>query len=289
MKSMTGYGNSEIETNLGKIIVEAKSENYRFLDINMQLPESVLSIEPELIEIIKQYVTRGKLRIVLISEELRRRTPVMNIKLAKDSFRMLQKLKKELPIQDKTRLEHVLLLKEFFSYESKPTLNKVYFNKIKIALRSAMAKLDEARTSEGKKIEKDLRNRIQKLERISKQVNEKRSGFKKTFSESIKGRIGKLLDDKQLDESRLNQEIALIAERTDITEEIVRLKAHITKFNQTIKKNHSIGRECDFLLQEMNREAGTISAKSKDASISHLIIDFRSEIEKMREQVQNIE
>jgi len=214
---------------------------------------------------------------------------VMNIKLAKDSFRMLQKLKKELPIQDKTRLEHVLLLKEFFSYESKPTLNKVYFNKIKIALRSAMAKLDEARTSEGKKIEKDLRNRIQKLERISKQVNEKRSGFKKTFSESIKGRIGKLLDDKQLDESRLNQEIALIAERTDITEEIVRLKAHITKFNQTIKKNHSIGRECDFLLQEMNREAGTISAKSKDASISHLIIDFRSEIEKMREQVQNIE
>jgi uncharacterized protein (TIGR00255 family) len=286
---MTGYGNSEIETNLGKIIVEAKSENYRFLDINMQLPESVLSIEPELIEIIKQYVTRGKLRIVLISEELRRRTPVMNIKLAKDSFRMLQKLKKELPIQDKTRLEHVLLLKEFFSYESKPTLNKVYFNKIKIALRSAMAKLDEARTSEGEKIEKDLRNRIQKLERISKQVNEKRSGFKKTFSESIKGRIGKLLDDKQLDESRLNQEIALIAERTDITEEIVRLKAHITKFNQTIKKNHSIGRECDFLLQEMNREAGTISAKSKDASISHLIIDFRSEIEKMREQVQNIE
>lgn len=289
MKSMTGYGNSEIETRLGKIIVEAKSENYRFLDINMQLPESILSIEPELIEIIKQSVTRGKVRVVLISEELRRRTPVMNLKLAKESFRMLQKLKKELPIQDKTRLEHVLLLKEFFSYESKPTLSKVYFNKIKTALRNAMAKLDEARTSEGKKIERDLRNRIQKLERIARQVNEKRSGFKKTFSESIKTRIGKLLDDKQLDESRLNQEIALIAERTDITEEIVRLKAHISKFNQTIKKNHSIGRECDFLLQEMNREAGTVSAKSKDAAISHLIIDFRSEIEKMREQVQNIE
>ena len=289
MKSMTGYGNSEIETKLGKIIVEAKSENYRFLDINMQLPESILSIEPELIEIIKQSVTRGKVRVVLISEELRRRTPVMNLKLAKESFRMLQKLKKELPIQDKTRLEHVLLLKEFFSYESKPTLSKVYFNKIKTALRNAMAKLDEARTSEGKKIERDLRNRIQKLERIARQVNEKRSGFKKTFSESIKSRIGKLLDDKQLDESRLNQEIALIAERTDITEEIVRLKAHISKFNQTIKKNHSIGRECDFLLQEMNREAGTVSAKSKDAAISHLIIDFRSEIEKMREQVQNIE
>lgn len=289
MKSMTGYGNSEIDTNLGKIIVEAKSENYRFLDINMQLPESVLSIEPELIEIIKQYVTRGKIRIVLISEELRRRTPVINIKLAKDSFRMLQKLKKELPVRDETRLAHVLLLKEFFSYESKPNLSKVYLKKIKTALRNAMAKLDEARDSEGKKIEKDLRNRMQKLERIAKQVNKKRSGFKKTFSENIKSRIAKLLDDKQLDESRLSQEIALIAERTDITEEIVRLKAHIGKFNQTIKKNHSIGRECDFLLQEMNREAGTISAKSKDASISHLIIDFRSEIEKMREQVQNIE
>jgi uncharacterized protein (TIGR00255 family) len=289
MKSMTGYGNSEIETNLGKIIVEAKSENYRFLDINMQLPESVLYIEPDLIEIIKQYVTRGKVRIVFISEELKRKTPVMNIELAKDSFRMLEKLKKQLLIQDKTRLEHVLLLKEFFSYESKPTLNKVYLNKIKTALRNAMRKLDEARTSEGKKIEKDLRSRIQKLEKIMKQVSAKRSSFKKTFSENIKSRISKLLDDKQLDESRLNQEIALMAERTDITEEIIRLKAHISKLNETIKKNHSIGRECDFLLQEMNREAGTISAKSKDASISHLIIDFRSEIEKMREQVQNIE
>lgn len=289
MKSMTGYGNSEVETNLGKIIVEAKSENYRFLDINMQLPESLLSIEPDLIEIIKQYVSRGKVRLVFVSEELRRRTPVMNIELAKDSFRMLEKLKKELLIQDKTRLEHVLLLKEFFSYESKPALNKVYLNKIKTALGNAMRRLDSARISEGTKIEKDLRSRIQKLEKIMKRVSAKRSGFKKTFSENVKSRISKLLDDKQLDESRLNQEIALMAERTDITEEIIRLKAHISKLNETIKKNHSIGRECDFLLQEMNREAGTISAKSKDASISHLIIDFRSEIEKMREQVQNIE
>lgn len=289
MKSMTGYGNSEVETNLGKITIEAKSENYRFLDINMQLPEPVLSIEPDLIEIIKKYVTRGKVRILFISEELKRRTPVMNIDLARDSFRMLEKLKTELSIQDKTRLEHVLLLKEFFSYESKSTLNKVYLNKIKNALGNAMRRLDEARISEGKKIEKDLRLRIQKLEKITKQVNAKRSSFKKTFSETIKSRIGKLLDDKQLDENRLNQEIALMAERTDITEEIIRLKAHISRFNETIKRNQSIGRECDFLLQEMNREAGTISAKSKDASISHLIIDFRSEIEKMREQVQNIE
>ncbi|MBI4229073.1 MAG: YicC family protein [Deltaproteobacteria bacterium] len=289
MKSMTGYGNSEIETNLGKIIVEAKSENYRFLDINMQLPESVLSVEPDLIEIIKQYVIRGKVRILFISEEFKRRTPVMNIELAKDSFRKLEKLKKELVIQDKTRLEHVLLIKEFFSYESKPTLSKVYLYKMKTALRNTMRNLDEARISEGKKIERDLKSRIRKLEKIMKQVNAKRSDFKKTFSENIKSRINKLLDDKQLDESRLNQEVAMMAERTDITEEIIRLKAHISKLNETIKKNHSIGRECDFLLQEMNREAGTISAKSKDASISHLIIDFRSEIEKMREQVQNIE
>lgn len=289
MKSMTGYGNSEVETNLGKIIIEAKSENYRFLDINMQLPESVVSVEPDLTEIIKQYVIRGKVRVLFISEELKRRTPVMNIELAKDSFQKLKKLKKELAIQDKTRLEHVLLIKEFFSYESKPTLSKIYLNKIKAALRTAMRNLDEARTSEGKKIEKDLKSRIRKLETIIKHVNAKRSNFKKTFSENIKSRISKLLDDKQLDESRLNQEIAIMAERTDITEEIIRLKAHISKLNETIKKNHSIGRECDFLLQEMNREAGTISAKSKDASISHLIIDFRSEIEKMREQVQNIE
>jgi uncharacterized protein (TIGR00255 family) len=176
-------------------------------------------------------------------------------------------------IRDKTRLEHVLLIKEFFSHESKPTLSKVYLNRIKTALSNAMRNLDEARISEGKKIERDLKSRIQKLEKIMKQVNTKRSNFKKTFSENLKSRISKLLDDKQLDESRLNQEIAIMAERTDITEEIIRLKAHISKLNETIKKNHSIGRECDFLLQEMNREQA-LSLLNQRSSISHLIIDF---------------
>ena len=289
MKSMTGYGKSEIETKHGKLTVETRSENHRFLDIKFQLPESTLSIENQLSEAVKNLILRGKIRVTVSLEGTNNNSFTMNMDLAKQSKKNIDKLKKELGIKEETRLEHFLMIKEIFSAEPKQTLsNKETADIIKTVLQ-AIKKLDDARSAEGKKLERDIQQRLKIIEKLTAKIKSKRKDFIKNTSLKLKERIEKILEDVKIDEERLYQETAFLAERSDITEELVRLKAHISKFRETTRKKGSIGKELDFLLQEMNREAGTISAKSKDAEISHFIIDLRSEMEKIREQVQNIE
>lgn len=289
MKSMTGFGKSEEESSIGKIVVEARSENHRFLDINFQIPDAISPIEPSLNEIVKTTLIRGKVRVLVVLEGLKNRQSTIDIELAKESRKMLEKLKMELGIEEPTKLEHFLMIKELFSSEVKPTVSPKEYPRVKRALVDAIEKLDETRLSEGKKLEKDLKQRIGKVDRLIVQIRDKRKDSAKELSDKLKERITKLLNDTQIDENRMHQEIAFLVDRSDITEEIVRIKAHIGKFKETINGKGSIGRELDFLLQEMNREAGTTAAKSKDAGTSHVIIELRSEIEKMREQVQNIE
>ncbi|MCK5391590.1 MAG: YicC family protein [Deltaproteobacteria bacterium] len=289
MKSMTGYGKSESETKYGKLIVETRSENHRFLDIKFQLPESTLSIENPLSEAVKNLILRGKIRVSISFEDTKNNSFVLNVDLAKKSKKNIDKLKKELGIKEEVRLEHFLMIKEIFSTEAKHTLSRNDTSDIMRTVLQAIKKLDEARTSEGRKLEKDIRNRLQIIEKLTTRIKSKRKGFIKNTSLKLQERIQKILENTKIDEERLYQETAFLAERSDITEELVRLKAHIDKFREISRKKGSIGKELDFLLQEMNREAGTISAKSKDAEISHFIIDLRSEMEKIREQVQNIE
>lgn len=286
---MTGFGRGEAETNTGKIVVEARAENHRFLEINFQLPEAIFAVEPALSQIAKKVMLRGKVRITVGAEGLKNKSSTINIELAKESHKALEKLKKEIGIKGKTKLEHLLMIKEFFSSEEKTKLGKEHYPKIEEAMSEAIKNLDEMRKSEGEKLEKDLKLRIQKAENMIERIESKREGFIRDFSTKLRERMIEILENIQIDETRLYQEAAFLAERSDITEEIVRLKAHINKFKGTINKNGSIGRELDFLLQEMNRESGTVSAKSKDAEVSHLVLELRSEMERMREQVQNIE
>jgi len=289
MKSMTGYGKSEIKTKYGKLVVETRSENHRFLDIKFQLPESTLSIENQLSEAVKNLILRGKVRVTVTLESLRSNSFLLNIDLAKKTKTNIDQLKKELGIKEETRLEHFLMIREIFTGETKQTLSKNETAEITKTVLEAIKKLDQSRASEGKKLEKDIKLRLKMIEKLTATIKSKRKDFIKNTSVKLKERIEKLLEDTKIDEERLYQETAYLAERSDITEELVRLQAHISKFRETSNKKGSIGKELDFLLQEMNREAGTISAKSKDAEISHCIIDLRSEMEKIREQVQNIE
>jgi len=286
---MTGFGRGEAETDLGRIVVEARAENHRFLDINFQLSEGICAVEPVLSQIAKKTILRGKVRITIAAEGLKNNPSTINIELAKESRKTLEKLKKELGIKERTKLEHILMIKEFFSSEEKAQLGKEHHPKIEEATREAIKNLDNMRRSEGRKLEKDLKLRIQKAENLIERIESKREDFIRDFSAKLRERMKEILEDIQIDETRLYQEAAFLAERSDITEEIVRLKAHVSKFKDTMSKGGSIGRELDFLLQEMNRESGTISAKSKDAEVSHLILELRSEMERIREQVQNIE
>jgi uncharacterized protein (TIGR00255 family) len=289
MKSMTGFGKSEAETTFGRVVVEARSENHRFLDVKLQLPESLLSIETELNESVKKFLQRGKVRVSVSLEGIKNNTPVLNLELAKQYGKNLDILRKEIDINEEIRIEHFLMIKDIFTSETQGSLTKNQIAELEAVLRDALAKLADTRKSEGKKLEKDLRARIRNIEKLSKEITAKRKDFMKATSAKLQERISKVLADVQIDEARLFQETAYLTERSDITEELVRLKAHVGKFRETIRKEGSIGKELDFLVQEMNREAGTISAKAKDAEISHLTIELRSELERIREQIQNIE
>lgn len=286
---MTGFGKSEGETRYGRVIAEARSENHRFLDIKFMLPDSISQIEPELAETVKKLILRGKLRITLSIEGTKAAAPVLNIDLARQLRKSIESLKKEMGIKEELRIEHFLMTKDIFTTKTADHLMEGDIKDIERVLSKAIQKLDEARKSEGKKLEKDFRERLDKIDGLTRSISAKRKDFMETSSLKLRERVSKILEDNQIDEARLYQEAAFLTERSDITEELVRLKAHIGKFRETLRNKGSIGKELDFLLQEMNREAGTIAAKAKDAEISHSTIELRSELEKIREQLQNIE
>lgn len=289
MKSMTGFGESSVETEIGKVMIELKSENHRFLDIKVQSPDYLNGIENLVADEIKKNIKRGKLRLKISIQENRKEKNMIWTNNLKNTFDSLKKIKNELGIEDEVKIEHLLMLKEIFEEESSFEISNETLKKLKLALNNALSKFDKVRAIEGKKLRKDILSRMKNLKAILKNIKNKRKNFSKESMEKVKDRIELLVKDKEIDQSRLIQEVAFLTERSEITEELVRLDAHISKFEANTKKTKSIGKELDFLIQEMNRESGTISAKCKDAEISHLTIELRSELEKIREQIQNIE
>ena len=288
MISMTGFGRTELQTSLGTVAIEARSENHRYLDVTTQLPDILSEIENDIQEIVKKHISRGKFRIY-ISAKLNNKSSHLDYSLAKDSLNNLEKLKKDLKLNGDTKLEHLLMLKDLFTTESKEELTKADINKVLNSLKSVIKKVHDARKAEGKYLKSELLKRINKIEKLLAKIKTRRKNYPKETKEKLKERVNLLLEDSQIENSRLVQEIAILAEKSDFTEETVRLNAHIKRFKDTMNKNTPVGRELDFLIQEMNREAGTISAKSKDAKISHFIIELRSDLEKIRELIQNVE
>ena len=289
MKSMTGFASSTSTYNEGKITIEARSENHRFLDVKFQIPEQLNSLETEFMEIAKKQISRGKVKLSINIEDTNNRIIKFNNEAGKKYLSSLKKFMREIGINDDINLNHILMFKELYNGETRKTISKTTLGNIKKVLNETLKKLDRSRAVEGKKLSTDLLKRINKCKRIVTSIRKKRRGFAKESSKKLKERIESLLDDLNIDEARLYQEVAILSERSDITEELVRLDAHFEKFIETTNNKLPVGKELDFLIQEMNRESGTISAKSKDANISHYIISLRSELEKMREQIQNIE
>jgi len=289
MKSMTGFANIEKSIGNEKIVIETRSENHRFLDFKIQIPDTLNSVEHELIELVKKKVSRGKLKITILIEGENTKLLKFKEETGRKYIKTLKNVVSDLGINDDISLSHVLMFKELFNSDQDTALSKSTIKKVKEALNAVLIKLDKSRSAEGRKLQNDLAKRIKKCGTQINSVKRKRNNFSKQAFKKLKERVEVILEDMDVDDYRLYQEIAIQTERSDITEELVRLEAHVEKFADTLKKSGPVGKELDFLIQEMNREAGTISAKSKDADISHHIIKLRSELEKMREQIQNIE
>ena len=290
ISSMTGYGKGVAENSNFSVELEIKSVNSRFLDIYLKLPSSLMNREYEIREMIKGKVSRGKLSVILTLKNKAVTNGVSTID--KDKLKaylaVIKEVKKISRITEKIKLEHLLYNRELFIQNDKEYDEEV-FKLIKKALESALTQLKKMRRNEGKELAKDLKRRIEIIEeKVTEIQNESGQSVNEYFNK-LKERMKALVEDVTSYSDRLELELALIADKSEITEECVRLRSHLKFFLESMEKDEEPGRKLNFLCQEMNREANTISSKTISTSITHNSVLVKEEIEKIREQIQNIE
>ncbi len=292
IESMTGYGRGESARNGIIFTVELRSVNNRFLEISSRLPRSLSFRENEIKEIIRSKINRGKITVnVTEQKESDGAPPAINAAAAKSYYSLLNQLRKTVKIKETVKLEHLIQFSEIFeSSVSEEEENAVEWAVFEQALRDAVVSLKTMRAKEGEELSKDLIARIGQIdfrlgevERLSKaRIPEERV--------RLSERIAQLVEDpKVINMQRLELEIALLADKWDVTEECVRFYSHNKFFLEALRLTDAAGRKLNFLIQEMNREANTIGSKCSDIGIAHHVVEIKEELEKIREQLQNIE
>ena len=290
LKSMTGFGKASAENERISVDIELKSVNSRFLDTFFRLPNFLSLKEFELKDVIKNKIKRGKINITLqVNFKDPKDSPWgINTEKLDDFLLTIKDIKKQSNINEELRLNHLLSNKDLFS-GNKIEISEEDFEFIKEALNKSINELDIMKINEGSELSKDLRKRTKEIET---KVDEIKTNARDSVEENhslFKERIKKLIDDVNINEERLETELAILADKADITEECVRLKSHLKFFNDSLNTEESNGRRLNFLCQEINREANTIASKTLSSEISHKSIFIKEEIEKIREQIQNIE
>lgn len=292
IKSMTGYGHGEAVAKGKKASAEIRSVNSRFLELTIRLPKELAHREGDVKEIVQQKLDRGKINLTvnLDSEIEHRSALVINKDAVKHYYKLLNDLKKSVNLKEEITIDHLLKFSEIIQPEEKQIEEEFDWNLCEKAIIKALDNLIKMRENEGNELAKDLIKRINNIEKnilkIEK-ISRKRIPIERN---NLRAKVKKLLEDKdKIDEQRLELEIIFLAEKLDITEECVRIKSHKKYFIDTMKLTEPSGRKLNFLVQEIHREVNTIGAKSNDASISQLTIEIKEELEKIREQLQNIE
>lgn len=290
--SMTGFGRAEVSRDGINISAEVRSVNSRYLDLTLRLPRSISQREKELKDIVRTFLNRGNLNItVKIAYDSNGAIPLkVNTAAAKSYFKLLNEIRKSVKIRGQVRLEHLLTFSEVLEPVEEEETDEREWKLVQETVRQALENLNTMRLQEGNELAKDLEKRIHWMEST---LNEVEKLSKERIPEERKNlhvRIAQLIEDKfVIDQNRLELEIALMVDKLDITEECVRYRSHNKFFLEALNKNEAAGRKLNFLVQEMNREANTIGSKSNDAAIAHMIIGLKEELEKIREQLQNIE
>lgn len=287
---MTGYGKGSSSKYKISAEAEVKSVNSRFFEISMKLPSVLSMYDYEIREFIKTKVQRGKINVVIHFKKDGIENGFLSIDKDKllNQLALLKKVKKISGLKDEIKIDHLFVNKDIFIAQESE-LSKTEYDVIKSALDKALNKLLLMKKKEGAELSKDLNKRI---ENISKEVIKIEKEFRlgvNDYYTRLKQRVTELTAGIEINEDRLNVELALIADRADITEECVRLKSHLKFFKESLKNENEPGKKLNFLCQEMNRETNTISSKSVSTSIIHSSVFVKEEIEKIREQLQNID
>jgi uncharacterized protein (TIGR00255 family) len=291
IKSMTGYGRAETKEQGRNIVAEAKSVNHRFLEISLRMPQALFPLEMEFKKKIGEKIKRGRIEIFirLEAENTNAGEAILNLDIARNYFAALQRLKDEFGLTDEIGLKTLAGFRDIFSQPAETEISSDVLNRVTATLEEALAMLVKMRREEGTAIYRDMEQRLDAIRGILEMINVRAPQVVAEYQKRLAERIKELTAGYDLDDSRLAQEVALLAEKSDITEEIVRMHSHIGQFVALLQSDEAEGKKIDFLLQEMNREINTIGSKSNDAEIARQVIDAKSELSKLREQAQNIE
>jgi uncharacterized protein (TIGR00255 family) len=290
--SMTGFGRAEVNKNGITVHTEVRSVNSRYLDLTLRIPRNFSQREKEIKDIVRTFLNRGNLNItVKVEHDSNDVVPLkVNKAAAKSYFKLLNEIRKTVKLNERVKLEHILTFSDVLEPVDEEETDEVEWELVQESVRQALVSLNTMRVQEGSELAADLEKRIHWMDET---LNEVEKLSKERIPEERKNlheRIAELVEEKfVIDQNRLELEIALLVDKLDVTEECVRYRSHNKYFLEALNKNEAAGRKLNFLVQEMNREANTIGSKSSDAAIAHMIVGLKEELEKIREQLQNIE
>ncbi len=292
ISSMTGYGRAEISVKGIAATAEVRSVNSRYLEVSSRLPRSLSQRENDVKDIVKGKVLRGKISVsVTLVQENGGELPLkINTAAAKAYYKLLKELKKAIKSREQITLDHVLKFPEVMDVPGAHEHDEREWNVVKQALSRALDETNVMRRREGDELKKDLVVRVRAIEATLETIGNLAGGRLGEERTRLQTRVSELVaDPKVIDANRLELEISLLADRLDVTEECVRFRSHNKFFLQALEHEEGAGRKLNFLIQEMNREANTIGSKANNAGIAHLVVGIKEELEKIREQLQNIE
>ncbi|MFN5006683.1 MAG: YicC/YloC family endoribonuclease [Ignavibacteria bacterium] len=291
MKSMTGFAKSENNDHGINAIVEIKSVNGRYLEPSIKLPRTLSSKEIEVRDMLRKALNRGSVFVNVQVEyaEGEAKIPSINIDKAKAIHGMLLNLQKELQSDDSVNLNQVLTFSQHFIESDKDDIAELQWTVVREALKQALKSLDAVKTQEGNELSADMLMRINTIEQSLVYVEERSKTRIPEERERLRQKLALLLDNDEIEEHRMNQEIIILADKLDVSEESVRLRSHIKYFRELLNDSEPIGRKLNFLTQELNREINTIGSKANDADIARIVVGMKEELERIREQAQNIE
>ena len=291
IRSMTGYGKQSLNVEKREYQVEIKSVNHRYLDINIKLPKSISYLEDTIKKEISAKIKRGKIDVFITFENNSQegKNITINKELAKLYIEQLKELAQEEKILNNIEVMDIAKLPDILIVKNDEDDEKIQNELIEV-VQGAISKIIEMKNIEGNKIEQDLLQRIDKIENKIVEISAKSTGLIEEYVVKLEKRIKEILKTEELDKSRLVQEVVIYADKCSIEEEVTRLKSHIYQFRNLISNNNeTIGKKLDFLIQEMNRETNTIGSKANNLEITNGVIDIKTELEDIREQIQNIE
>ncbi len=291
IKSMTGFGRCEVQKDSRKFTVEMKSVNHRYLDVNIRMPKKLNFFETAIRNLLKSYANRGKVDIFITYEDLSQAQVAVkyNAALAGEYLKYLKQMEEEFGLENDIRVSTLSRYPEVFTMEEQSEDEEELWNGLKEALEGAFTQFVQTRETEGENLKRDILAKLDNLSELTGHIEERSPQIITEYRAKLEEKMKELLADTQIEESRIAAEVILFADKICTDEEIVRLKSHISHMRNTLDEKDEIGRKLDFIAQEMNREANTILSKANDIEVSDYAISLKTEIEKIREQIQNIE